>query len=124
MSYQFGARSIRERDTCVPELIQLADECIKFWNCSVLEGHRGEQKQNQYYAEKKSFLRYPHSKHNSMPSRAIHLAPWPIDWNDIERWQRFGFFVLGVAQSLGISNLQWGGLWRSLKDYAHFELKE
>jgi hypothetical protein len=61
---------------------------------------------------------------------AVDVAPYPVDWNDKERFYYFAGFVKGVASSLGIS-IRWGGDWNSdnnLKnqtffDLPHFELK-
>ena len=69
------------------------------------------------------------SHHNSDPSRAVDVAPYPIDWNDTERFGRFAGFVLGMAAAMGIP-LRWGGDWdrdndthdQKFNDLVHFEL--
>ncbi len=55
-------------------------------------------------------------------SAAVDVAPWPIDWEDVARFQVVAAFILGAAMRLGV-NLEWGGLWRQ-KDYGHFELRD
>ncbi len=129
MPNRWGPQSRAARASCAPELQTLADNCLIHWNCSVLEGHRGELAQNLHFKEGRSKVQFPKSKHNSMPSRAIHLAPYPLDWDDLEEWTQFGFFVLGVAVSLSIG-IRWGRDWdqdgdlndQTFNDYSHYEL--
>ncbi len=51
---------------------------------------------------------------------AVDVAPYPIDWDDVERFQVVAAYILAAAMRLGVS-LEWGGLWRQ-KDYGHFEI--
>ena len=58
------------------------------------------------------------------------LAPYPIDWNDKERFYFFAGYVKGIASQMGIE-LRWGGDWDSdnqlhdqtFMDLPHFELR-
>ncbi len=52
---------------------------------------------------------------------AVDVAPYPIDWDDVARFQVVAAFILAAAMRLGVS-LEWGGLWRQ-KDWGHFELR-
>ncbi len=54
-------------------------------------------------------------------SAAVDVAPWPIVWDDVVRFQVVAAFILAAAMRLGVG-LEWGGLWRQ-KDYGHFELR-
>ncbi len=56
-----------------------------------------------------------------MPSLAVDLAPYPIDWNDLKRFHELAGRILEVAALLDIP-LTWGGHWHSFKDYPHYEL--
>ena len=97
----------------------------------VLEGHRGEEKQNAAYDKGNSKVRYPNGKHNQSPSVAVDVAPYPIDWADRDRFHYFGGYVLGVAKQMGL-NIRWGGDWNQdtqtkdnkFDDLVHFEIKE
>ena len=128
---KFGARSKNALHSCDERLIKVFDEVIKTVDCSVLEGHRGQSKQDKYYEEGKSKVKYPSGRHNKLPSMAVDVAPYPIDWDDRERFHLFAGFVLGIAKSMGI-NLRWGGDWNQnwfvddnkFDDFPHFELKE
>jgi peptidoglycan LD-endopeptidase CwlK len=115
--------------TCEARLQALVAEVANTIPCTVLEGHRGQAAQDAAYAAGKTKLRWPNGKHNSQPSRAVDLAPTPIDWNDRERLTLFAGFVLGTAAARGLL-LRWGGDWNrnfqvsdnGFDDLVHFEL--
>lgn len=128
---KFGSTSIKRLETCHEDLQQIFYQVIKHFDCSILEGHRGEEKQNKYFDEGKSKVRYPKGRHNAIPSRAVDVAPYPIDWDDLDRFYYFAGFVKGIAAMLDIP-IRWGGDWDNdtqvkdtgFKDLPHFELKE
>ena len=62
--------------TCHQDLQTLFNEVIKYYDCTIVYGHRGEIAQNQAYAEGKSQLKWPNSKHNKWPSLAVDAAPY------------------------------------------------
>ena len=127
----FGRTSKKRLKTCDEDLIYLFEEVVKYFDCSVLEGHRGKRLQNKYFKEGKSKLKFPDGNHNKKPSKAIDVAPYPIDWDDRERMTYFAGFVKGMASALGIP-IRWGGDWNSdtqvkdnnFDDLPHFELRE
>ena len=127
--YKFGRKSRERLSTCDDKLQKVFNEVIKYVDCSVLEGHRDERKQEQYFQEGKTKVRYPMGRHNSKPSRAVDVVPYPVDWNDRERFHLFSGFVLGLARGMGIT-LRWGGDWNmnfevddnKFDDFPHFEL--
>ena len=127
----FGRTSKKRLKTCDEDLIYLFEEVVKYFDCSVLEGHRGKRLQNKYFKEGKSKLKFPDGNHNKKPSKAIDVAPYPIDWDDRERMTYFACFVKGMASALGIP-IRWGGDWNSdtqvkdnnFDDLPHFELRE
>ena len=126
----FGERSKKNLKTCDEDLIFLFEEVVKYFDCSVLEGHRGKKLQNKYFKEGKSKLKFPEGNHNKKPSKAIDVAPYPIDWEDRERMTYFAGFVKGMAAALGIP-IRWGGdrnnntevKDNNFDDLPHFELK-
>lgn len=117
--------------TCHPDLQRLFNEVIKTWDCTVLEGHRNKARQDAAFNSGLSKLRFPASKHNQFPSRAIDVIPYPINFSDIKRIYEFGHFVVETAEKLGIG-LRWGGDWdgdgdtkdQSFNDLVHFELTQ
>jgi peptidoglycan L-alanyl-D-glutamate endopeptidase CwlK len=128
---RFGSRSINRLKTCDQKLQELFYEVVKHFDCSIIEGNRGEERQNKAYADGKSKVKYPNGKHNKFPSVAVDVAPYPIDWSDRDRFHYFGGFVLGVAKQMGM-NIRWGGDWNQdtetkdnkFDDLVHFEIKD
>lgn len=117
--YNFSKRSLNNLATCHPKLQRLIHEVIKEIDITIIEGHRTRTRQAQLVKEGKS--QTMNSKHCYDPSRAVDIAPYPIDWNDIARFKIAGEIVKTIAQKLGIK-IVWGGDWGSFKDYVHFEL--
>ena len=120
---KFSFSSEKRLVTCHPDLQKLARAVLVWCDCSVLQGHRNQSDQENAFVSGKSLVNWPNSKHNQQPSRAIDLAFYPIEWDNIEKWEDFGERVMATAKVLGIK-LRWGGHWNTLKDYVHFELEE
>ena len=126
---RFGKRSKERLKTCNPDLQMVFNEVIKHVDCSILEGHREKERQNQLYDEGKTKVLYPNGRHNAYPSNAVDVVPYPVDWDDRERMTLFAGFVLGTAKQMGIT-LRWGGDWdrdfqvkdNRFDDFPHFEV--
>lgn len=117
----FGALSLQRLATCDTRLQDIAKASILRTDFSVAVGHRGQQEQEEAVALGRSKLHWPKSAHNSMPSRAMDLVPWPVDWQDLERFKALAVIVKEEAARLHIP-LVWGGDWTTFKDWDHFEL--
>jgi len=127
--FKIGKKSRKKLDTCHEHIKKIFEYVINYYDFSVLEGFRTEEIQNNYYDQGKSKLKFPQGKHNKFPSLAIDVAPYPIDWNDIERFNEFARFVQGIALGKFGIRLRWGGDWNgdfkkneSFIDCPHFEL--
>jgi peptidoglycan L-alanyl-D-glutamate endopeptidase CwlK len=126
---QYSAKSKENLRQCHADLQRLFNEVIKHYDCTITCGSRGEQDQNNAFEKGWSKLRYPNSKHNTMPSLAADVTPYPIDYGNVKRMYNFGGFVKGVASQMGIK-IRWGGDWDSdtdlddqnFIDLPHFEL--
>lgn len=118
-------------EQCDERLQALAEAVLQIHDCSVLTGHRSENAQNQAYVEGYSTIQWPYSKHNKLPSLAIDLAPFPIDWENTKRFYYFAGIVMGVAKQMGLP-IRWGGDWdmdndlddSNFLDLVHFEINE
>lgn len=125
----FGRRSLHQLRTCDPRLQELFRRVVLEYDCSILVGHRGEQAQHEAFLAGKSKLDWPDGNHNSYPSKAVDVAPWPIDWEKTIRFYHFAGYVVGVARVLDIP-IRWGGDWDSdfvlddqrFNDLVHFEI--
>jgi len=125
----FSEKSLAKLATCDPLLQRVLHEVVQNFDCTILEGHRDKDRQNQMVAEGKSQVRWPDGKHNTVPSCAVDVTPYPIQWDDRERQTLFAGYVLATAKAMGI-NLRWGGDWdqdtevrdNTFDDLVHFEL--
>jgi peptidoglycan L-alanyl-D-glutamate endopeptidase CwlK len=125
----FSDKSLAKLATSDPRLQRVFHEVVRNFDCTILEGHRNRERQNQMVAEGKSQVRWPDGKHNTVPSMAVDVTPYPIVWDDRERQTLFAGYVLATAKAMGV-NLRWGGDWdrdtevrdNSFDDLVHFEL--
>ena len=137
--YKFSERSQKRLDTAHNDLQTLANEVLKYRDCSVLCGHRTEAVQNDLFTQvpPKTKVQFPDSKHNAVPSNAIDMAPYIPGVNTYNRKQClvFGGFVIGLAEMMYESGkmtrkVRWGGDWdqdhnvtdETFEDLVHFEL--
>jgi peptidoglycan L-alanyl-D-glutamate endopeptidase CwlK len=119
----FGVRSNKIRDELHPDLVLVVDEVIKVYNCSLICGKRGEKEQNKAFAEGKSKVKYPNSRHNTEPkSEAVDATPYPLNWNDIEEFKRMVKQFKIAAKKVNVE-IECGADWKTFKDYPHVQLK-
>ena len=127
----FSKRSKSRLSSCDERLQEVFNEVIKHVDCSILEGHRSKERQNKLYDEGRTKVKYPNGRHNSSPSKAVDVTPYPVDWEDRERQTLFAGFVIGIGRSMGY-NLRWGGDWdmdfqvmdNRFDDFPHFEIRD
>lgn len=119
----FSSQSEARLKQCDQRLQEILRTVIQDYDFSVLCGYRSKDKQDEAYANGRSKLRYPNSKHNTLPSLAVDIAPYPIDWDDIERFHELAGRVLEAAHLLDIP-IEWGGHWKTFKDYPHYQIAE
>ena len=133
--YNFSSDSLAQLKTCHPDLQTLFNEVIKYRDCLVIQGFRNEEDQNKAFQEGKTKLQWPNGKHNSVPSHAIDVTPYPIDWNYLPAFYNFSGFVLGISEYLFkegqiAHRIRWGGDWNmnqdlknnKFNDLVHFEI--
>ena len=122
-----------KRDTSDERLRRVFDRVLVVHDCTWVSGYREEEEQDELHRRGLSKVRYPNSKHNSLPSLAADVAPYVpgvgIPWADRERFILFVGIVLGVAGTMDIE-IRSGADWdrdmntreTSFFDAAHFEL--
>lgn len=110
--------------TCDFRLRAILLKAIEVVDFTVVQGHRDKAGQDKAFAEGKSKLRWPNGNHNSLPSRAVDIAPvyfengkMQIDWNDVIAFGR----IMGVVQCIAFQEkvrlrfgLDWDGDFRSV----------
>jgi|TARA_R100001082_G_C4362524_1_gene160124 peptidoglycan L-alanyl-D-glutamate endopeptidase CwlK len=130
---KFGKRSKQRLQGVDSKLINVLNEVCKYFDITVIEGIRSQERQNELVAQGKSKTKF--GKH--VQGKAVDIAPYPIDWNARDDFHYLGGFVLGIASQMGI-NVRWGGDWsdsslsqnrrttkdNNFDDLVHFELKE
>lgn len=133
---RFSAQSKERLESCHIDLQELFTEVLRYYDCSIIEGHRSRERQAELY--NKGLSKVTESKHNQSPSLAVDVAPYllgGIHWEDIPSFYQFAGAVLVIAQQLleagKISHrVRWGGDWNSdrlsldetFQDCVHFEL--
>ena len=127
----FSKRSQERLATCDSHLQVLFNEVIRKRDCTILEGHRGKKRQNELYAEGKSKLEYPKSKHNKNPSEGVDVAPYfpgiGVSFNR-QDCIYFAGYVMGIAGAMNM-NIRNGADWdrdaqvsdERFLDILHFE---
>ncbi len=112
--YSYSKRSLDNLGQCHIDLQTLFNEVIKYFDCSIVYGHRTPEEQKELYAQGRtkagSIVTHKDginnlSKHNYNPSLAIDAVPWHpqkphIRWNEIESLYYFAGYVLATAQQL------------------------
>ncbi len=127
----FSEKSLAKLVTCDQRLQRVFQRVVGNFDCTIIEGHRGKERQNKMVAEGKSQVRWPDGKHNTVPSIAADVAAYPVSWDDRERQTLFAGYVLATAKAMDI-NLRWGGDWdrdtevrdNRFDDLVHFEIVE
>lgn len=118
----FGLQSIEELKGCDIRLQIIANTAIKYVNFKVVKGHRNEKDQNAAFDAGLSEKRWPDGNHNSVPSRAMDVAPgyfdkgFKINWEDVCAFARLAGFLEAVAYRAGIKvrlGMDWDGDWRT-----------
>lgn len=128
----FGKRSLAQLETCDPLIQDVLNVAIEYVDFSVIEGHRSLEMQQKYFSEGTSQMDgVTHkSRHQSWPSQAVDIVPYPAAYSDLDRMVELCRFVQGVAAGLG-TPLRWGGDWdgdfdrtdQSFHDLPHLEIK-
>ena len=128
---RYSKRSKERLASCDERLQEIFNEVIKHVDCSVLEGYRNKERQNKLYDEGPTKVKYPNGRHNTNPSKAADVTPYPVDWKDRERQTLFAGFVIGIARGMGY-RIRWGGDWdmdfkvmdNRFDDFPHFEIRD
>ena len=127
MMAHFGKRS-RERLKGVDIKLQhILRQLIKIMDVTIIEGLRTQERQDELVKKGGSKTRF--SKH--IEGRAVDVAPYPIDWEDRERFHYMGGMLRGIAHEMGVK-IRWGGDWdsdgeikdNSFDDLVHVEIRD
>ncbi len=139
-NFAWGTRSLQRRGSVRPELQKIADLAIEMspFDLTFTEGHRNERWQIAFYAQGRTSpgsivtdVQWPHGTHNAVPSNAMHLDPYPINYKDTDKYVLMAGVVWAAAVVLELNDhLRWGRDWdrdfdltdqRRILYFAHFE---
>ena len=126
---KFSKVSLARLLTCDIALQQLFLEVVKFFDCTVECGYRWKEAQDAAFAAGRSKLQWPRSRHNTTPSQAVDVSPYPVNYKDVQRYYYFAGQVAQFAREMKIA-VRWGGDWDSdtfvndqnFNDLVHWEL--
>jgi len=134
---KFGKLSLERLATCDERIQKVMNEAIKHYDFTVLYGYRTPAEQFELFKQGRTLTngvwkvtgktvtqldgKTKMSNHNSNPSKAIDVAPFPIDWNNIQRFLDMAKVIKESAKTVGVE-ITYGGDWK-MKDYPHFEVK-
>ena len=119
-----------------PDLQIVLNKAIEYIDFSVLSSTiRTEEEQKQFVEQGTSqILNSKHLKrfipqYGQEYALAVDIAPYPIDWNNKERFCLLAGYVLGIAkiykdEGFIKHDIKWGGEWTTLVDMPHFEIED
>lgn len=128
----WGPKSARVYSSLCPELQDITDYILSdVCDVSLTTGHRDEATQNMLYPAFTK-VRWPDGKHNTYPSEAVDLQPFPYPKVEAELREQLAYVAgraIEYARTRGIT-LRWGGDWNrngtivdnNFDDLFHFEV--
>ncbi len=124
--YKFGNRSLQRMDGVHPLLRECAERVLSYGIIDLTVPEFGglrtiDDQRNLVASGASQTLNSLHRAQETGYGHAIDLAPYPVDWDDYFRFALMGSLMFRAAMEIGVP-LQWGGHWRSFKDYPHFQL--
>ena len=119
MSYKLGTRSLQNLSGVHPDLVAVVKRAIQITEVdfTVIEGIRNINRQRELLKAGKSTTL--NSRH--ITGHAVDMVPWPVDWEDKERFEVMADAMKQAAEELDI-DVEWGGDWRTFYDGPHFQL--
>ena len=90
---------LSEAEKSLEDLCEAVNEKFPIF---IICGHRNKEDQELAVISGHSKVHYPNSKHNSLPSKAVDLCPYPINWDDRKAFYEMYKVVMATAQEMGI----------------------
>lgn len=118
-NYKLGIRSLQNLSGVHPDLVAVVKRAIQITEVdfTVIEGVRSRERQKQLVA--KGASKTMNSRH--LTGHAVDMVPWPIDWDDLNRFEIMADAMKKASEELDIP-IVWGGDWKTFYDGPHFEL--
>jgi peptidoglycan L-alanyl-D-glutamate endopeptidase CwlK len=130
--YHYSTRSLNKLAKAHPQLRQLFIELLKRspHDITITSTYRSPREQNLLYQQGRTMPGQKvtwidgytrRSYHNYEPARAVDFAPFPINWNDLQRWDDVAAVAKQIAEEMGIK-ITWGGDWKK-PDRPHIQIE-
>jgi len=125
MTFTFGNTSLKRMQGVHPIWIQRAKRVLSYGIIDAtvppLGGLRTTHEQRGLVEKGASqTLNSLHRVQDTGYGHALDLVPYPVDWNNIERFNMLATLMFRAAQEDDYP-CEWGGHWKSFKDYPHFQ---
>lgn len=121
---KFSKKSLKKLETAHPDLQRIYHELVKIMDITILEGVRSVETQEEYVRTGKSkTMNSKHLKQSDGFAHAIDAVPYPIDWNDKDRFIYMQGMIRGIAHQMGIkvrSGIDWDSD-GEIKDHSFFD---
>ena len=138
--YKLSERSLKNLEHVHPELVKVINEAIKNspYDFTVTDGQRTTEEQKALYAKGRTAPGDVVTQKNGTTNKSNHQVKsdglgYAVDLyafydgkvqvDDDKKLKAIAGHVKSVAKELKI-NVEWGGDWKTFKDYPHFELKK
>lgn len=135
----FSKVSKQRLDTCDARIQRVMNKVITETDCMITCGYRPKEEQLALFKQGRSLIDGKWVKtgktvtnldgykkvgrHNTYPSGAIDVIPYPVDWTNIKAFKDLAEVIKRVALEEGVE-LEWGGDWQSFVDYPHWQIKK
>lgn len=140
MTYSLSQRSLKNLEGVHPNLVAVVKRAIEITEQDfvVIEGVRTQARQDELWAQGRTkpgpIVTWTkdassHGIGKDGYGHAVDICPYPVDWNDISKFDAIYVAMMAAAQELGV-RLRYGGDWdmdgklreRGETDSPHFEL--
>jgi len=107
---KFGRRSKERLKGVHPDLVNVLNDVIKYYDITILEGLRSQDRQIDLYNDGKSKLDGVYKKSKHQLGKAVDISPYPVDFQDTKGYMYLAGLMIATAKKLGVK-LRWGGDW-------------
>ena len=140
MSYSLSQRSLKNLEGVHPNLVAVVKRAIEITEQDfvVIEGVRTQARQDELWAQGRTkpgpIVTWTkdassHGIGKDGYGHAVDICPFPVDWNDLSKFDAIYVAMMAAAQELGV-RLRYGGDWdmdgklreKGEMDSPHFEL--
>lgn len=134
MGFELGKTSLARLQGVDETLVNVVKRAIEISEVdfTVMEGVRTLERQRELYAQGRTapgkIVTWT-MKSRHIEGKAVDLVPYPLDWNDLEKFNKIKDAMFQAAKELDV-NLRWGADWdgdgnyreKGEYDSPHFEI--